>query len=53
MFDYCLVPCEEVVNVKNFIVRTMSHCEVHLCANEEGLRVPDHSVHAHVGRVGG
>ena len=44
MVDYCLVPCEEVANVENFIVRTMSQCEAHLCTSEEGLRVPDHSV---------
>ena len=41
---YCLVPCEEVASVKNFIVRTMSQCEAHLCTSEEGLRVPDNSV---------
>ena len=28
--DHCLMPCEEVVNVENFIVRTMSQCETHL-----------------------
>ena len=44
MVDYCLVPCEEVANVKNFIVRTMSQCEAHLCTSEEWLWVPDHSV---------
>ena len=44
MVDYCLVPCEEVANVENFIVRTMSHCEAHLCTSEAGLRVSDNSV---------
>ena len=29
---------------ENFIVRTTSQCEAHLCASEEGLWVPDHSV---------
>ena len=42
--DYCLVPCEELSNTKNFMVRTMSQCEAHLCVSEEGFQVPDHSV---------
>ena len=48
--DYCLGPCNELANVENFMVRTMSQCEAHLCVSEEGFRIPDHS---HVGLVGG
>ena len=44
MVDYCLVPFEELANIENFMVRTMSQCEAHLCVSEEGLRVPDDSV---------
>ena len=44
MVDYCLVPFEELANIENVMVRTMSQCEAHLCVSEEGLRVPDHSV---------
>ena len=44
MVDYCLLPCEEEANIENFIIRTMSQCEAHLCVSEEGLRVPDHSM---------
>ncbi|MDA8002939.1 MAG: hypothetical protein MPL62_16775, partial [Alphaproteobacteria bacterium] len=42
--DYCLVPFDELANIDNFMVRTMSQCEAHLCVSEEGFRVPDHSV---------
>lgn len=42
--DYSLVPCEEMSAVNNFRIKTMSQCEAHLNANEEGFCVPDHSV---------
>ena len=44
MVDHCLVPCKEVANIENFIVRTIPQCEAHLCTSEEGLHVPDRSV---------
>ena len=42
--DYCLVPFDELANIDDFMVRTMSQCEAHLCVSEEGFRVLDHSV---------
>ena len=42
--DYCLVPTEDLNFIDDFTVTTMSKCEAVLCADEEGLRIPDHSV---------
>ena len=44
MVDYCLVPEEELMSIRNFDVKTMSQCEDELCGGEEGYRIPDHSV---------
>ncbi|MDA8001866.1 MAG: endonuclease/exonuclease/phosphatase family protein [Alphaproteobacteria bacterium] len=44
MVDYCLVPAEELHSITNVRVQTMSQCEAALCCNEEGYRMPDHSV---------
>ena len=42
--DYCLLPIEDLNYIDDFAVTTMSKCEATLCANEEGFRIPDHSV---------
>ena len=43
--DYCLVPEEELMSIRNFDVKATSLCEEELCGGEEGYRIPDHSVH--------
>ena len=42
--DYCLVPEEELMSIRNFVVKTMSPCEEELYVDEVGFRLPDHSV---------
>ena len=42
--DYCIVSVEELDYVTNFSVVTMSTCEEVLCYQEEGYRMPDHSL---------
>ena len=42
--DYCLVPEDDLMPIQNFTVKTMSQCEEELCEDEEGYRIPDHSV---------
>ena len=42
--DYCLVPEDDLMSIENFTVKTMSQCEEELCQDEEGYRIPDHSV---------
>ena len=42
--DNCLLPTEDLNFIDDFTVTTMSKCEAVLCADEEGLRIPDHSV---------
>ena len=42
--DYCLVPEEELMSIRNFEVKTMSQCDEELCGDEEGYRIHDHSV---------
>ena len=42
--DYCIVPVEELEYVTNVSVITMSTCEEVLYYQEEGYRIPDHSL---------
>ena len=42
--DYCLVLTGDYNYIDEFSVTAMSKCEATLHADEEGLRIPDHSV---------
>ena len=35
--DYCLVPEEELMSIRNFDVKTMSQCEDELCGVKKGI----------------
>ena len=50
--DYCLVPEDDLMSIKNFTVKTMSQCEEELCQDEDGYRIPDHALCPLMGHTG-